>query len=218
MHAEFIKYRDFFESETAAEFALVLRDHGIEYRVEEFNDSLGAPYGERPLSFVTTIMIRKADFSKVDDVVAEEAKAVAQEIDRSHYLYTFSNEELFEVISKPDEWNAVDYQLAKTILRQRGVMVDDVTFDNLKARRLEDLSRPEPDQTNWVKAGYIMALAGGIVGLFIGWHLMTYKKVLPNGDKVYGYRKHDRSHGRWIFIVGLIMFPIALLIRFSMIG
>lgn len=218
MRAEFIKYRDFFESETAAEFALVLRDHGIEYRVEEFNDSLGAPYGERPLSFVTTIMIRKADFSKVDDVVAEEAKAVAQEIDRSHYLYTFSNEELFEVISKPDEWNAVDYQLAKTILRQRGVMVDDVTFDNLKARRLEDLSRPEPDQTNWVKAGYIMALAGGIVGLFIGWHLMTYKKVLPNGDKVYGYRKHDRSHGRWIFIVGLIMFPIALLIRFSMIG
>ena len=218
MRAEFIKYRDFFESETAAEFALVLRDHGIEYRVEEFNDSLGAPYGERPLSFVTTIMIRKADFSKVDDVVAEEAKAVAQEIDRSHYLYTFSNEELFEVISKPDEWNAVDYQLAKTILRQRGVMVDDVTFDNLKARRLEDLSRPEPDQTNWVKAGYIMALAGGIVGLFIGWHLMTYKKVLPNGDKVYGYRKHERSHGRWIFIVGLIMFPIALLIRFSMIG
>lgn len=214
MRADFIKYRDFFEQETASELILLLRENGIEYEIEEYRDGIAPVYHDHILGNVTTVKLRKEDFPKVDDLLAAQATEALTDIDPNHYLFSFTNEELFEIISKPDEWSAFDYQLTKNILRKRGVMVDDAMLSKLKQQRLEQLAEPEPDQSSWVQAGYLAALAGGLGGIFIGWHLMTFKKVLPNGDRVYGYRKHDRTHGRWIFWVGMIVFPVAFYLKF----
>ena len=55
-------------------------------------------------------------------------------------------------------------------------------------------------------AGYVLAALGGIVGVFIGHHLNTTKKTLPNGQRVYIYNADDRAHGKWIFFLGSAMF------------
>ena len=48
-----------------------------------------------------------------------------------------------------------------------------------------------------------------------GWHLSTYKKTLPNGDRVYGYSQSDRKHGNRILIIGAICFLVGLTYRIS---
>ncbi len=44
------------------------------------------------------------------------------------------------------------------------------------------------------------------MGVFIGHHLNTAKKTLPNGERVYVYNAEDRSHGKWIYFIGIVMF------------
>lgn len=70
----------------------------------------------------------------------------------------------------------------------------------------------------WIYGGYLFALLGGFLGIMIGWHLSSHTKTLPNGQQVYGYSKEDREHGRIIWILGIVMFVIWLVIRFSLLA
>ncbi|WP_431243320.1 hypothetical protein ACQ9BO_01130 [Flavobacterium sp. P21] len=62
-------------------------------------------------------------------------------------------------------------------------------------------------------AGYLFSLLGGGIGMVIGYSLWTSKKTLPNGERVYSYNEADRKHGKTIFILGTIIFPLVLLIK-----
>jgi len=62
--------------------------------------------------------------------------------------------------------------------------------------------------------GYISSLFGGAFGIFIGRHLMSHKRVLPNGDKVFDYSEKDRKHGKRIQYIGIIVFIALFILRF----
>ncbi|MDB5013033.1 MAG: hypothetical protein JWQ25_1235, partial [Daejeonella sp.] len=78
---------------------------------------------------------------------------------------------------------------------------------------IEELAKPEDSQKTWIIAGYIFSFLGGLLGIFIVWHLVSHKKTLPNGDSVYGYSVEDRKHGNRILIWGIIIFVISTTIR-----
>jgi len=44
--------------------------------------------------------------------------------------------------------------------------------------------------------------------------LLTYKKALPNGTRIYVYSNDDRKHGNRILIIGVVFLVIWLLYRF----
>ncbi len=52
-----------------------------------------------------------------------------------------------------------------------------------------------------------------IIGLFIGWHLMSYKKTLPDGERVYGYNETDRKHAKRIFYIGIVVLVICIIYK-----
>jgi hypothetical protein len=54
---------------------------------------------------------------------------------------------------------------------------------------------------------------GGFLGVFIGWHLLTYKKTLPNGNRIYAYSGNDRKQGNRILVLGAIFIAIWVLYR-----
>jgi hypothetical protein len=57
---------------------------------------------------------------------------------------------------------------------------------------------------------YLFSFLGGVVGIIIGWNMVTAKKTLPNGQQIYAYRESDRRHGRWIISLGFVMFLVWL--------
>jgi len=81
-----------------------------------------------------------------------------------------------------------------------------------RQKRLEDLAQPDKRQIPWIIAGYIFSLLGGFLGLIIGWSLWKMKKTLPNGEKVYAFMNIDRMHGKLIFLIGIIILPIAIIL------
>ncbi len=208
-------YKRFYEQEEASELTNILADNGIEFEVTEDKESLDSLYGDKQFSKQYFVKINGDDFKKTDSILLKLSEQQLDTVDKDHYLYGFSDEELFDIISKPDEWNEFDFQLSKKLLKERGKEINQETIDLLKKQRLNDLAKPEEGQRNWIYAGYLFALLGGLIGVFIGWHLSTYRKTLPNGQQVYGYKQADRMQGRRIWILGTIMFIISLTVRFS---
>lgn len=205
MATPLVKYRDVFEPSELAEFTQLLNSRGIEFITEDFDDSLGSIYGNSPMGKGTTIKIRETDFPKVNALLNAEAANLLDTVDKDYHLFGFSDEELLEIVAKPDEWSAFDYQVAKSILTSRGVALGEEKLDQLKNERLEELAKPEKVESFLIITGYVLSLLGGFLGFFIGWHLARAKKVLPNGQRIFIYNIGDRKHGYRILFLGLTL-------------
>ncbi|HVW98513.1 MAG TPA: hypothetical protein VHA56_21280 [Mucilaginibacter sp.] len=220
MEPEFITYQKFNDQALADELAEFLRGHGVEYFIEEdsltfnpsfaLNDEFAKEYA---------IKIKSTDFELVNRLLNQEADKDIENVDKDHYLFTFSDAELMDVIKKADEWNAFDVRLARKILADRGVAMSDEEIAEIKRERIDELKKPESSQLGWIITGYVIAVGCiampffiSIVGLFIGWHLSRFKKTLPDGSRVYAYNDTDRRHGRIIFFIGGAIFLLKLVI------
>lgn len=212
---EFLTYKKYHERERAEALMQVLEDNQIEFEVTEHRESLDALYGDKQLGQQYFVKIKRSDFSKVDLILAEHGEKGIETVDKEHYLYEFTDEELFDILSKPDEWNEFDFHLSKKILKERGKEINDETIELLKKQRINELAKPEDSSKSWIYAGYLFALLGGLLGIFMGYALTTSKKTLPNGQKVFTYSPMHRKHGARILIVGIIMFLVSLFIKIA---
>jgi hypothetical protein len=213
---EFLTYKKFYEQERAEGVASLLKENGIQFEITEDRESLD-PWliGDKNFNRYYFVKIRKEDFIKADALLINESSKELETVDKDHYLFQFTDEELFDILTKPDEWNEFDYQLSKKILKERGKEINPETIELLKKQRIRELATPETGQKNWIYAGYLFSLLGGLLGIFIGWHLSTFKKTLPNGERVFGYAKEDRRHGTRILWIGIVMFIISVTIRIA---
>jgi hypothetical protein len=128
-----------------------------------------------------------------------------EHVSPDHYLFQFTDQELYDVLGKPDEWNELDYKLSAKILKDRGKEVDEQTIKKLKQDRINALATPERGGDLWIAIGYVSALCGGFLGIFIGWHLSSFKKTLPDGRRVKAYTPSARQHGSIILFIGLVV-------------
>ncbi len=159
------------------------------------------------------ILIDEKDFEEANALLEKDAEWMVDKVDPEYYLFAFTKQELYEILVKPDEWGTFDYQLAFKILREKGENIDKSTIDKMRLERLEKLKQPDKGSPEWIYFGYFTVLLGGLLAIFIGWHLLNGKKTLPNGQRVVRYNTLERKHGRIIFWLGLFVFPIVLLYR-----
>lgn len=209
---DFAIFKTFAAEQLAMDLAEVLKKNKISYQVSS-TPSTDILFSNNKFGKEYTIKVRKDDFEKANQVLLQISKQEADQIDDGYYLYSFTDQELYEIISKPDDWSLLDGIIAAKILKQRGKVFD---LAKLKEERLVELSKPEPNSDSFIIFGYLISLLGGVFAIFIGWNLMTFKKTLPNGEKIYGYSQEDREHGKRIFNLGVLLaFSIALALIFG---
>lgn len=204
MDNQYLTFRKFQHPEDAAGLTELLVAANIVYQVEEYASSFDPAFANNPAVREIRVKIQPQDFNKADAILLEASRQELDAVDPSHYLFGFTDEELLEIITKPDEWSHFDFLLAQKILKERGKEINPQVVELLKKQRLDALAKPEDTQHSWVVAGYLMAVLGGLFGVFIGWHLATFRKTLPNGDRVYAYAAADRRHGSRIVVLGII--------------
>lgn len=213
MKEQYAIFRKFPNLELATELKELLESHQIPCILGDNVPSVDVTFSGSTLQNEIEVRIPQKDFTTANQILEKNAENLINEIDADYYLFDFKNEELYEILLKSDEWSAFDYTLAQKILVKRGKSVDEDLLNSLKNERLKDLAAPEGNQKPWIIAGYVFSFLGGFLGLIIGYFLWTSKKTLPNGQKVYSYAQKDRKHGKYIFYIGLILIPLALLIR-----
>lgn len=215
--SQFITFQRFNLKEDAVELATFLKENEIEYRIEDTSSSLDSNFGNSQASKDYLIKLKKTDFEKADALLLQLSSNLVETIGNDHYLHEFTDDELKEIIVKKDEWSHFDYLLSQKILKERGQEILPEEIEKHRKQRLEDLAKPEERQTTWIIIGYIFALLGGFMGIFIGWYLKTHRKTLPNGDRVFNYTESDRNHGNRILIISIIslLFWIGVRVYFS---
>jgi hypothetical protein len=215
MEPEFITYQKFSDIALANAMAEQLDNHHIQYLIAEESFSFDPAFRMNNALKEYAVKIKNTDFEKANQILKDDESADVTEIDADYYLYAFTNDELMEVITKADEWSAFDNVLALKLLAERGISISEKEIAEINKKRIEELRAPEAPQTFYIVIGYLAALLGGILGIFIGWHLSTYKKTLPNGDRVYDYNENDRKHGKRIFYLSVIIFIIAIIYKIA---
>lgn len=209
MTEDFLTYKKFNNKNSANKFAAILDQEKIEYAVENNSLSFDVSFSNNTnFGNEFCVKIKKSDFDKVDEILSKKSEEDIESIPHDYYLLSFSDEELIEVVTKSDEWSVFDVTLSKKLLKEKGKEVTAEQIEAIKNKRIQELSQPEKSQKPYIIAGYIFAVLGGWLSVFIGWHLLTYKKSLPNGDKVYAYSDEDRKQGNRIFILGIVFMII----------
>ena len=209
----YIVLKRFSSLEEAQECHKLLSEKGVTTRLADNVPPVDITFSGNTVGYQYEIQIDPANFANAESILEEQEMQSLPLVEDDHYLYQFSDQELLEILQKPDEWNKLDYALAREILLKRGKEIDQETLDLLKQERLMQLREPEPQQKYWVIFGYISALLGGLLGIAIGYMLFSSRKSLPNGERIFSYSDHDRKHGTNIFYIGLFVFTISVLIK-----
>jgi len=213
MEEEFITFQKFSDQNSALELGEFFNESNLEYLLEDNSLSFDPTFANNGFGKEFCVKLKQSDFEKGNALLFEIAEKESIKIDKDYYLLSFTDKELFELIAASDEWSPFDVSLAERLLKERGKEVTQSEIEKIKRERIIELSKPEEGQKKYIIAGYIFAFLGGFLGIFIGWHLLTHKKTLPNGNRIYAYSDNDRKQGNRILIIGGIFFVIWLLYR-----
>ncbi|EAY27234.1 hypothetical protein [Microscilla marina] len=105
---------DFFEENNIRH--IFERNYTIEPNAEQAASILIKP-GES-LQNEWVLKIHAADVVKADYLLQQEVEKVT-EVPKEHYLHQFDNQELKDIVQKPNEWNRQDVHFAQLLLKQR---------------------------------------------------------------------------------------------------
>lgn len=204
MKQDFLIFQKFSSQKESLDFGRLLNENGIRYLLEDISVNFDPILSNNEFGKEFCVKLQKVDFEKVNEILRQKVKEEIVEVTNDYYLLSFSNEELIDVIQKSDEWNKFDVELALELLKQRGNEVSELQISEITNQRITELSKPEEGQTVYIVIGYISAVCGGLLGIFVGWHLLSFKKTLPNGSRIYAYSESDRKQGNRIFVIGTI--------------
>lgn len=212
---EYLTFELFNDNFEALNLGAVLREANIEYLIENTSASFDPFFTNNELAKEFRVKIKQADFEKAEDLLQQISLKEIETIDKDYYLFEFTDQELMDVVAKKDEWGRLNFTLAQKILKDRGKEVRLEKVEKFQEQRIEELKQPEKGAGGMIVAGYIAAILGGLIGLFIGLHIVTHKKTLPNGEQVYGYSPADRKNGSTILVLSIFFTLLWLVVRFA---
>lgn len=219
----YVLLRIFREEEEMKFFTDVLDDCNIDYKVDNpqsvSNDVLSSAYGvqaaEDALQYKYMLMVAEDDFERAQielrSHIAEYFRNAGNE--ENSLLNDFSDDELLDVIKKPDEWSVEDIAIAQALLEKRGKHVSNEVVDAFRQKRLEEVRKPKFGGYGTIIIGYLFAFLGGIIGIFLAASLLGKKRIF-NGEKVNIYDKATRTNAI-IYLTISILVVIAGIVFFA---
>ena len=212
---EFHKYQAFPSAEAAQPFLRLLRQHSVPFEAEL---DTGEPVFNPAMTFGNTystyvVKLHGADFEWVRRLEEDANRHLLDSLSPDHYLFGFSDVELFDLLANPAEWSNLDVILAGQLLRQRGRDVSPDAIRLLRQHRVAVDVQPERSNNGRILWGYGLALLGGVVAIFMGWELYSHKKTLHDGRQVLAHSAQDRVHGMRIMALGVVSLLFWVVVR-----
>lgn len=125
----FVDYKEFVSFDLAADLLTVLDQNDIKYEIDDSSMRYSLVPSEN-LDGKVIVKIQDTDIQKADELIQKDAPL--KEI--GHFLNTFSNEDLIDVIANPNEWTDNEVNIAQDLINHRGIVV---SADVIKSARRE---------------------------------------------------------------------------------
>lgn len=208
---DFKTFMSLTDSRIAEEFSVILEAHKIPFKTQDTAKDFDASFANNEAKQSILIMLDPNDFEKASSVLEQNIALNINEIDPQHPLFSFSTEELKDVVKNYDEWHPIDVKLAKYLLKQQNIVVEPKGIQTQQHVKELKSFHPEKSSTTTLLLGYIFCMIGGFAGIGIALFLMTATRKLPDGTKKYIYSDSDRKQGLYMLLVGGIVFIFTLL-------
>ena len=214
----YLKFREFTDKGAAVGLVAMLSDNYIHAEIEVLAASFDPGFSRSEMNVEYCVKLLKEDFTKAEAILKKQAAEDLKGVEKNHYLFQFSDEELRDVLAKEDEWSEYDVLLAQKILNERGKPVPENMLRDMKAARMKELAKAEKSPNRLITAGHLLWPIPmlNFISIMTGWHLYSQKKTLPNGDRLYSYTAADRKHGKRILILGIISLAAWMLLLMFM--
>lgn len=209
----FQTYQSFASTDDAQQLIGILIDNNIQFQLEKNQPDINPIFVGTLTNLDVLVKIDENDFEKVNELFKKTESVKLEDLDPGYYMFNFTEEELMEVILKPDEWNNYDYQIAKLLLQKKGTQVNEVLESGIKKKREEELTTSKEINGAWIIFGYICSFLGGAVGIGIGIYIWLTLKTMHNGKKQFAFSPNNRAHGKAITIIGIVVFLIVFLVN-----
>lgn len=204
MADDFITFKRFSDSGLAMEISELLKAENILYKVEENKQFFDAAFANNGSVIDISLKLMPKDFSVAQKVIGKYYEKIVDTVAEDYYLFEFTDQELLDIVSKPDEWGELDYQLALKLLSDRGKEIRPEIVELLTEQRTKELSAQTTTSKYLIYRGYFSAIFGGIFAIMFGYDLAYSKKTLPNGEQIFTYKEEERNHGLRIMTIGVV--------------
>ena len=171
------------------------------------------------------VKIAGNDFVKAHTMLEDYYSKEMESVDPSYYLFEFSDTELQDIISNPQEWGPLDYQLAKKLLTEKGIAIPESKSSILAAGNMEKSAQhADGSSLKLIGAVFIGYVTISLVSMIItqrynfpyssmlillaGSHLAWGRKTLPDGSRVFLFNHADKQAGKFIFGAGVFLLLI----------
>src|SRR5918993_2096184 len=135
----YVTFKTFNDKETAEDFADVLKQASVDFFIEEDALVFDPSYANNPLNKDYAIKVKQAQFKAAEKAYDRYFEGMLDKVPDDYYLFSFTDDELKEILAKPDEWGSFDYQLSQKILKQRGIIISPEEKQALKSERYKAL-------------------------------------------------------------------------------
>ena len=206
-------FQKFHDPVLANEVANRLSLYNIPYLLEDNRHQFNPNFAHNHFDADINLKLHPKDFTRAQTALEEYYKQQLEDVDPSYYLFNFTDKELIEIITRPDEWGQFDYQLAQKLLTERGLEIKPELAQVLKSQRIDELNKPEAAPRYLIFLGYFLSVFGVLLGVFIGWTLAYLKRTLPDGRRVYVYSEEDRNHSTRMQLTALLCIIIVVLLK-----
>ena len=201
--SKFLQFQKYNDPALAKTIGERLAAAGIQYELESQPQHLDPVFLGNTPEFSIDLKIAPEDFIRARAVLEAYYEAHLQNVDPSYYLFDFTDQELLDILAKPDEWGVFDYVLAQKLLIERGHSITHEFTEDLKAKRLRELAEFDDPAS---LGGSPLGLGGAVSGYI----LATQKKILPDGSEVPAYSPRVRKRRRMVFIIAVFVLVVTL--------
>jgi hypothetical protein len=211
MPATFLTFQRFNDPALAEAVAEKLKENGIDYRIQGDGGPVEAMLITTTAVPSVSLQIPGHEFPRAHTILETFYAGQLGDVDPDYYLYTFIDEELMEIVSKPDEWGHFDYVLARKQLADRGKPIDDAEAAELRRVRLKQLADP-----NYIADDGSLRSPISRTPVVFSHLVASHARTLPDGKQVYSHSPAQRKRARTLTLVvvlALVLFLLKMLLQ-----
>jgi hypothetical protein len=207
MKSRFLNFQKFFDKEIAVDIASHLEANNIQVELEDSDKYFDVTFANNRMLRPFWLKVKPADMIRAEDTLHAYYQNKLDLVPPDYYLFQFNDEQLMEIVRKPDEWGFLDYPLAIRILENRGLFISKDEINNINNDRIRENSIPKDSPASNIWFSYLISIFWP-AGLITGGIMSYMKKTIYTGDRVYVYSEKDRKHGTRILILSTLCFVL----------
>ncbi len=163
---ELLAYQTFSLKSEATEVAEKLRKAGIVTEIAEKATGLGGVFVGSNYEDGYILRIAATDFPTANALLYAHTEIDVANIDPDHPLNAMSIDELKDIVAKPDEWGADNFNTAMALLKGRNITISGRTIAKMQEKRIAVLSEKKRLNPWIIFIGYSTALSPVIANIY----------------------------------------------------